>query len=67
MTSEIILNEDSILVKTNANTTIECKSIVIAAGAGSFVPRKITSCRYSIFLKEKNIFLLCQKQKRIYG
>ena len=41
LTSEIILNQDSIIVKTNAGTVIECKSIVIAAGSGCFVSRPL--------------------------
>ncbi|MDA1283347.1 MAG: NAD(P)/FAD-dependent oxidoreductase [Proteobacteria bacterium] len=62
MTSEIILNEDSILVKTNANTTIECKSIVIAAGAGSFVTRKLPAADIQSF-EGKNIFYSVKNRK----
>ena len=41
LTSKISLNDNDILVETDKGTSIKCKSLVIAAGAGSFVPRKL--------------------------
>jgi|TARA_B110000858_G_scaffold166823_1_gene194348 thioredoxin reductase (NADPH) len=55
LTSEIILNQDSIIVKTNAGTVIECKSIVIAAGSGCFVSRPLPVENTKEF-EGKNIF-----------
>ena len=48
------LDSNEWLVKTNVNKTIQAKCIVIAAGAGSFVPRKIPFKDIK-HLEEKNI------------
>ena len=41
LTSKIEINENDILVETDKGSSIKCKSVVIAAGAGSFIPKKL--------------------------
>ncbi len=62
LTSEIILEEDSIIVKTNVNTSIKCKSIIVAAGSGCFVPRKLPITNNETF-ENKNIFYSVKKRQ----
>ena len=59
--SKISLNDNDILVETDKGTSIKCKSLVIAAGAGSFVPRKLPA-EGSQELENKNIFYSVKKR-----
>ena len=61
LTSKISLNDNDILVETDKGTSIKCKSLVIAAGAGSFVPRKLPA-EGSQELENKNIFYSVKKR-----
>ncbi len=61
LTSKIEINENDILVETNKGTSIKCKSVVIAAGAGSFVPRKLPA-EGADQLENKNIFYSVKKR-----
>ena len=61
LTSKIDVQVDHILVTTNLNTTIKCKSLVIAAGSGCFVPRKIPTPGLEEF-ENKNIFYSVKKR-----
>ena len=61
LTSKIDVQVDHILVTTNLNTTIKCKSLVIAAGSGCFVPRKIPTPDLEEF-ENKNIFYSVKKR-----
>ena len=61
LTSKISLNDNDILVETAKGTSIKCKSLVIAAGAGSFVPRKLPA-EGSQELENKNIFYSVKKR-----
>ena len=40
MVTELERTEDGFRVRTDANTTIACKVVVIAAGGGSFQPKR---------------------------
>ena len=55
LTSKIDVQEKYIEVTTNLDTVIKCKSLVIAAGSGCFVPRKIPTPGLEEF-ENKNIF-----------
>ena len=61
LTSKIEINENDILVETDKGTSIKCKSVVIAAGAGSFVPRKLPA-EGADQLENKNIFYSVKKR-----
>ena len=61
LTSKIEINEKDILVETDKGTSIKCKSVVIAAGAGSFVPRKLPA-EGADQLENKNIFYSVKKR-----
>ena len=61
LTSKISLNDNDILFETDKGTSIKCKSLVIAAGAGSFVPRKLPA-EGSQELENKNIFYSVKKR-----
>ena len=61
LTSKIEINENDILVETDKGTSIKCKSLVIAAGAGSFVPRKLPA-EGAQELENKNIFYSVKKR-----
>ncbi len=61
LTSKIEINENDILVETDKGTSIKCKSVVIAAGAGSFVPRKLPA-EGAQELENKNIFYSVKKR-----
>ena len=61
LTSKISLNDNDILVETDKGTSIKCKSLVIAAGAGSFVPRKLPA-EGSQELENKHIFYSVKKR-----
>mgnify|MGYP001469680153 CR=1 FL=1 len=54
------------LIKTSTNKVIQSKCIVIAAGAGSFVPRKIPIKDIS-HLEEKNILYAIRKKSILEG
>src|SRR5210317_1848113 len=56
LTSKIDVQEDHIEVTTNLDTVIKCKSLVIAAGSGSFVPRKLPVPNVEDF-ENKNILI----------
>ena len=66
LTSKISLNDNDILVETDKGTSIKCKSLVIAAGAGSFVPRKLPA-EGSQELENKNIFYSVKKRTDFEG
>ena len=66
LTSKITLNENDILVETDKGTSIRCKSVVIAAGAGSFVPRKLPAEGAEAF-ENKNIFYSVKKRSDFQG
>ncbi len=61
LTSKIEINENDILVETDKGTSIKCKSVVIAAGAGSFVPRKLPA-EGANQLEDKKIFYSVKKR-----
>ena len=61
LTSKIEINENDILVETDKGSSIKCKSVVIAAGAGSFVPRKLPA-EGANQLEDKNIFYSVKKR-----
>ena len=61
LTSKIEINENDISVETDKGTSIKCKSVVIAAGAGSFVPRKLPA-EGADQLEDKNIFYSVKKR-----
>ena len=61
LTSKIEINENDILVESDKGTSIKCKSVVIAAGAGSFVPRKLPA-EGADQLENKNIFYSVKKR-----
>ena len=61
LTSKIEINENDISVETDKGTSIKCKSVVIAAGAGSFVPRKLPA-EGADLLENKNIFYSVKKR-----
>ena len=61
LTSKIEINENYILVETDKGSSIKCKSVVIAAGAGSFVPRKLLA-EGADQLENKNIFYSVKKR-----
>jgi thioredoxin reductase (NADPH) len=53
-------------VTTNLDTVIKCKSLVIAAGSGSFVPRKLPVPNVEEF-ENKNIFYSVKKRTDFEG
>ena len=55
LTSKIDVQKDCIKITTNLETTIKCKSLVIAAGSGCFVPRKLPVSNVDEF-ENNNIF-----------
>ena len=61
LTSKIDVQKDHIIVTTNLDTTIKCKSLVIAAGSGCFVPRKLPVSNVDEF-ENKNIFYSVKKR-----
>jgi len=61
LTSKIEINDNDILVETDKGSSIKCKSVVIAAGAGSFVPRKLPA-EGANQLENKNIFYSVKKR-----
>ena len=61
LTSKIDVQENHIEVTTNLDTVIKCKSLVIAAGSGCFVPRKIPTPGLEEF-ENKNIFYSVKKR-----
>ena len=61
LTSKISLNDNDIFVETDKGTSIKCKSLVIAAGAGSFVPRKLPA-EGAQELEDKNVFYSVKKR-----
>ena len=66
LTSKIDIQEDHIEVTTNLDTVIKCKSLVIAAGSGSFVPRKLPIPNVGEF-ENKNIFYSVKKRTDFEG
>ena len=66
LTSKIDVQEDHIQVTTNLDTVIKCKSLVIAAGSGSFVPRKLPVSNVVEF-ENKNIFYSVKKRTDFEG
>ena len=66
LTSKIDVQEDHIQVTTNLDTVIKCKSLVIAAGSGSFVPRKLPVSNGEEF-ENKNIFYSVKKRTDFEG
>ena len=54
------------MVTTNLDTTIKCKSLVIAAGSGCFVPRKLPTPGLEEF-ENKNIFYSVKKRSDFEG
>ena len=66
LTSKIDVQEDHIQVTTNLDTVIKCKSLVIAAGSGSFVPRKLPVSNGEEF-ENKNIFYSVKKRSNFEG
>ena len=66
LTSKIDVQEDHIEVTTNLDTVIKCKSLVIAAGSGSFVPRKLPIPNVGEF-ENKNIFYSVKKRTDFEG
>ena len=66
LTSKIDVQENHIQVTTNLDTVIKCKSLVIAAGSGSFVPRKLPVSNGEEF-ENKNIFYSVKKRKDFEG
>ena len=61
LTSKIDIQKDHIIVTTNLDTIIKCKSLVIAAGSGCFVPRKLPVSNVDEF-ENKNIFYSVKKR-----
>ena len=66
LTAKIDVQDDHIEVTTNLNTVIKCKSLVIAAGSGSFVPRKLPVSNVEEF-ENKNIFYSVKKRTDFEG
>ena len=66
LTSKIDVQEKYIEVTTNLDTVIKCKSLVIAAGSGGFVPRKIPTPGLEEF-ENKNIFYSVKKRSDFEG
>jgi len=66
LTSKIDVQEKYIEVTTNLDTVIKCKSLVIAAGSGCFVPRKIPTPGLEEF-ENKNIFYSVKKRSDFEG
>lgn len=66
LTSKIDVQDDFIEVTTNLDTVIKCKSLVIAAGSGSFVPRKLPVSNVEEF-ENKNIFYSVKKRTDFEG
>jgi len=66
LTSSIDVQEDHITVTTNMDTTIKCKALVIAAGSGCFVPRKLPASNVNEF-EYKNIFYSVKKRTDFEG
>ncbi len=60
------LESNEWLVMTSLNQTIQAKCIVIAAGAGSFVPRKIPIKNIELF-EEKNILYAVRNKSILEG
>ncbi|MDA9601327.1 NAD(P)/FAD-dependent oxidoreductase [Alphaproteobacteria bacterium] len=66
LTSKIDIQEKHIEITTNLDTVIKCKSLVIAAGSGCFVPRKIPTPGLEEF-ENKNIFYSVKKRSDFEG
>lgn len=66
LTSKIDIQKNHIEVTTNLDTVIKCKSLVIAAGSGCFVPRKIPTPELEEF-ENKNIFYSVKKRSDFEG
>ena len=66
LTSKIDVQKDFIEVSTNLDTVIKCKSLVIAAGSGCFVPRKLPIPNIDEF-ENKNIFYSVKKRADFEG
>ena len=66
LTSKINVQENFIEVTTNLDTVIKCKSLVIAAGSGCFVPRKIPTPGLEEF-ENRNIFYSVKKRSDFEG
>jgi thioredoxin reductase (NADPH) len=66
LTSKIDIQENHIEITTNLDTVIKCKSLVIAAGSGCFVPRKIPTPGLEEF-ENKNIFYSVKKRSDFEG
>jgi thioredoxin reductase (NADPH) len=66
LTSKIDVQENHIEIATNLDTVIKCKSLVIAAGSGCFVPRKIPTPGLEEF-ENKNIFYSVKKRSDFEG
>ena len=66
LTSKIDVQENYIEITTNLHTVIKCKSLVIAAGSGCFVPRKIPTPGLEEF-ENKNIFYSVKKRSDFEG
>ena len=66
LTSKIDIQKNHIEVTTNLDTVIKCKSLVIAAGSGCFVPRKIPTPGLEEF-ENKNIFYSVKKRSDFEG
>ena len=60
------LESNEWLVETSVNNIIQAKCIVIAAGAGSFVPRKIP-IKDIMHLEEKNIIYAVRNKSNLEG
>ena len=66
LTSKIDVQENHIEITTNLDTVIKCKSLVIAAGSGCFVSRKIPTPGLEEF-ENKNIFYSVKKRSDFEG
>ena len=66
LTSKIDVQENHIEITSNLDTVIKCKSLVIAAGSGCFVPRKIPTPGLEEF-ENKNIFYSVKKRSDFEG
>ena len=66
LTSKIDVQENHIEITTNLDTVIKCKSLVIAACSGCFVPRKIPTPGLEEF-ENKNIFYSVKKRSDFEG
>ena len=66
LTSKIDIQKNFIEVTTNLDSVIKCKSLVIAAGSGCFVPRKIPTPGFEEF-ENKNIFYSVKKRSDFEG